>query len=173
MPQQPAELSPLLFNPSPELPSTPTRETPPTTPTSEPTAVPLANTIPPEDPPQPPKKKWKRQILAFTISIIFPASVLTAILFLGGDSYNTVSGLPKGENGVSSYVTIGQGSSTKWSPQVAILGDAVRFDSLGTQLVSVRWYVVGYGEYGLRTVGGSPAKHTVSVNRAVDVYLDE
>ena len=38
--------------------------------------------------------------------------------------------------------------------------------------MSVRWYIVGYGDYMLETVGGSPAKY-MPVDRAVDVYLDE
>ena len=36
----------------------------------------------------------------------------------------------------------------------------------------MRWYIVGYGDYKLKTVGGSPTKYK-PVNRALDIYLDE
>ena len=100
MAQQPAELSPLLV-PGLEQPRTPTQGTPPATPTAEPTMVLLTSAMAPDDPPQPPKKKkWMHRALAFAISSLIPTSLLTAILFLGGDSYKPIDGLPKNESGV-------------------------------------------------------------------------
>jgi len=57
-------------------------------------------------------------------------------------------------------------------PQVAILGDVSRFDWLDAHRLSVTWSIVGLGEYQSQTVNGSSHWYP-SVNRAVDVYLDE
>ena len=56
--------------------------------------------------------------------------------------------------------------------QVAILGSAFRFDLPATQKISVRWFVVGCGEYALGPVKGTPDEFQPP-DRAVDVYLEE
>jgi len=66
--------------------------------------------------------------------------------------------------------------------QVAILGNVSRFDWLDTHRLSVTWSIVGLGEYGSKTVNRLSYRYPSnrqgshwhrSVNRAVDIYLDE
>ena len=54
-------------------------------------------------------------------------------------------------------------------PQLAILGEIIEFDWLKTRRVSVRWLIVGRGEYALQ---GNSDRYP-PVDRAVDVFLDE
>lgn len=65
-----------------------------------------------------------------------------------------------------------QSNSTKRSPQIAVLGDVSRFDWLDTPRLSVTWFIVGCGEYGLQVVDGNSNGY-IPIDRAVDVYLDE
>ena len=67
---------------------------------------------------------------------------------------------------------VGHCCSTNDIPQVAILGSAFRFDFPATQKLSVKWFIVGCGEYELRPGDGS-SEDLPPVNRPVDVYLDE
>ena len=57
-------------------------------------------------------------------------------------------------------------------PQIAILGDVSRLDWLSTHKLSVTWSIVGLGEYQSQIVNGNSGRYP-SVNRAVNVYLDE
>jgi len=70
-------------------------------------------------------------------------------------------------------MTGGWGNSTNDIPQVAIIGTTLRLNLLLTsQKLSMRWFVIGCGEYMLRPTAGTPGEYPPP-DRAVDIYLDK
>jgi len=114
----------------------------------------------------------RRLFPLMVIAYLLVLSFFVVALFSASDGHGTAKRLTSDGNGVGS----GRGQSGRLilndTPQVAILGDVSRFDGPHTHRLSVTWSIVGLGEYQSQTVNGSSHLYP-SVNRAVDVYLDE
>ena len=101
--------------------------------------------------------------------------VIPLLLGLGIDySPNPFHELPYNENGVSFCVRLlDRVARLNGIPQVAIIGTNLRLNLLLTsQRLSMRWFVIGCGEYMLQPTAGTAGEYPPP-NRAVDIYLDK
>ena len=110
MPQQPAEVIPLLAL-GPERPSTPTLEIPPTAPTAEPKIVSPTNTPAHDDSPQPPKKglvqrfiQSKRPALLVGVVLFLVCVCLAIPIASNSFGHYEFEGCPHNESGVGFWV---------------------------------------------------------------------